>query len=174
MSRSESCKSRDKWGRDYVMNLLFTTPHYPRLQGTLFLDFVSHFFKPRINPLNTISLFVLLFLQSYQERLTSNPLMSEEVSGFTNTTIFGAPCDRLEFYERQDLKNAYMGCQNLPAWHWWGRHKRGGRKWTSNDEGWKFICIQRRIGSLYPVKNSPPIEECYLDAHYKAYWDAVK
>ncbi|PIK53216.1 hypothetical protein BSL78_09855 [Apostichopus japonicus] len=71
---------------------------------------------------------VTTIYESYQERLTSNPLMSEEVSGFTNTTIFGAPCDRLEFYERQDLKNAYMGCQNLPAWHWWGRHKRGGRK----------------------------------------------
>ncbi|KAJ8024926.1 hypothetical protein HOLleu_34987 [Holothuria leucospilota] len=65
--------------------------------------------------------------ESYQDKLTSSPLMSEGMTGFANTTIFGAPCDRLEFYQRNDLRNAYMGCQNLPAWAWWTRHKRGGK-----------------------------------------------
>lgn len=44
--------------------------------------------------------------------------MKEGEQGKIKTTIFGAPCDVTPEFSDQELRENYLGCQNLPTAEW--------------------------------------------------------
>lgn len=48
----------------------------------------------------------------------SSPIMKEGEQGKVKTTIFGAPCDATPEFSDQELREHYLGCQNLPTAEW--------------------------------------------------------
>ncbi|WAQ93850.1 hypothetical protein MAR_006321, partial [Mya arenaria] len=48
----------------------------------------------------------------------SSPIMREGEQGRVHSTIFGAPCDVTPEFSDQELREHYLGCQNLPTAEW--------------------------------------------------------
>ena len=48
----------------------------------------------------------------------SSPEMQEGGNGVVSTTIFGAPCDVIPPFTQKELRQNYLGCQNLPTALW--------------------------------------------------------
>ena len=44
--------------------------------------------------------------------------MKEGEQGKIKSTIFGAPCDVTPKFSDQELRENYLGCQNLPTAEW--------------------------------------------------------
>ncbi|XP_052235359.1 uncharacterized protein LOC127847478 isoform X4 [Dreissena polymorpha] len=55
---------------------------------------------------------------SAKEVKGSSPVMREGDQGTIQSTIFGAPCDVTPEFSEQELRENYLGCQNLPTAEW--------------------------------------------------------
>jgi len=44
--------------------------------------------------------------------------MREGNQGTIQSTLFGAPCDVTPVFSDQELRESYLGCQNLPTAEW--------------------------------------------------------
>lgn len=55
---------------------------------------------------------------STNEIKSSTPIMQEGDKGAVKSTIFGAPCDVTPEFTDQELRENYLGCQNLPTAEW--------------------------------------------------------
>ena len=49
---------------------------------------------------------------------SSSPIMREGNQGEIKATIFGAPCDVTPEFTDRELKENYLGCQNLSTAEW--------------------------------------------------------
>lgn len=81
---------------------------------TLFL-YICRFAADKHRP--TVAIFY--FPQSGKKSIKrSSPELAEGSKGRVKSTIFGAPCDVMPPFTQKELRQNYLGCQNLPTALW--------------------------------------------------------